>query len=130
MIPEELKQCNNAQKAYEPFILIYDWMHQNLKLKGSELLVFALIYSFCCKEIADNHYKNCTASQEYIGNRIGLARQNVSKTLRKLEDKGLIRIQKYKYGKYYSVNFDEVKIQRKEYLTTRCNAKQCYKSLH
>ena len=103
-----------VNESYEPFIAVYDWMHQELKLKGLELLVFALLYSFCCKEIADNHYKNCTASQEYIGNRIGLARQNVSKTLGRLEDKGLIKIRKYKYGKYYSVNFDEVKKYREK----------------
>lgn len=110
---------NKETSSKEPFIKVYDWMHKELGLKGNELLIFALIYSFCNQEIdGTGKNKNCSASQKYMSDRIGLARQNISIILKKLQDKGLIDIKTNRHSynvssNYYSVNFDKINMIKK-----------------
>lgn len=84
-------------------IHIYWWMLNELNLSGSELLIYATIFSFT------NGTKNhCyQGSAEYLWKRAWISRQNVMKNLKKLEQKELIyrkerRINWVKFVDYYT----------------------------
>lgn len=64
---------------------IFGWMTYDLKLCGSELLIYALIFCF-------NYFRNSLfcGSQEYIGARCGCTRKTVNKVLRSLVEKDLL----------------------------------------
>lgn len=69
----------------EPFIKVYDWM-LSLDLTGNELLVYALIYSFCqvgCKEYF--------GTKKAIANRLKIQDTGVSRAIRGLKAKGLLK---------------------------------------
>ena len=68
------------------YIHIWWWMLNELGLKGSELIIYATIFSFT--NWTDDHCFH--GSAEYLSNRAGISRQNVIKNLRKLEKKWLI----------------------------------------
>ena len=53
---------------------IYGWMATKLKLKGNELLIYAIIYSFSRN---DNGNGVFNASTAYLCEWTGLARKNV-----------------------------------------------------
>lgn len=63
---------------------IYWWMVNELDLKGSELMVYALIHSYCEK----GNGIECT--QKEIAEAIGLTRSNANITINKLVKKGLL----------------------------------------
>ena len=67
------------------YITIVDFMVEDLKLKGNELIVFALIYGFSQDDVSDFH-----GSLTYMQQRTGLSRQTVVDVLKKLVDKKLI----------------------------------------
>ena len=66
---------------------IYGWMPNKLKLKGNELLIYAIIYSFSQN---DNGNGVFNASTAYLCEWTGLTRANVINCLSKLLDKNLI----------------------------------------
>ena len=63
------------------FIIIYDWMH-SLHLPGRELLVYALIFSFC------RAGKDCYGRRQWIERKLHIS--NVGKVISSLKKKGLI----------------------------------------
>lgn len=65
-------------------IIIYSFMIKDLKLKGSELLVYALIYSFC------QFGQHCFMSPERISLELGISRSQVFRSLKTLFGKGFI----------------------------------------
>lgn len=67
------------------YITIPGWMAENLKLKGSELLAYALIYGFTQDKVSDFH-----GSITYIAKWLNLSRRRTIETLKRLEDKSLI----------------------------------------
>lgn len=69
----------------EHFVVIKGWMRKELKLKGSELILYAIIYGFSQNE--DCRY---TGSLKYLSEWTGLAKKNIIANLKKLEEKGFI----------------------------------------
>lgn len=67
------------------YINIQAFMRNELKLKGNELLVYAIIYGF-----SQDEETKFTGSSTYIADWIGLNKKNVLSTLKKLVDKNLI----------------------------------------
>jgi hypothetical protein len=67
------------------YLTVQGWMVGELKLKGNDLLVYALIYGFT----QDNESK-FTGSLNYICNWLNCSRPTASKALNNLVEKGLI----------------------------------------
>jgi hypothetical protein len=67
------------------YLTVQGWMVSELKLKGNDLLVYALIYGFT----QDNESK-FTGSLNYICNWLNCSRPTASKALNNLVEKGLI----------------------------------------
>lgn len=67
------------------YIVIQGFMRNELKLKGNELMVYALIYGFSQDEESE-----FTGSVGYIADWIGSTRQTVFNVLKSLCDKGLL----------------------------------------
>ena len=86
-------------------IHIYWWMLNELNLSGSELLIYATIFSFT--NWTKNHCYQWSA--EYLGKRANVSRKQVTMSLKKLENKWLIfrkekKINGVKFIDYY-INF-------------------------
>ena len=67
------------------YITIQGWMVNELKLKGSELITYALIYGFC--QDGDSVF---SGTQKYISEWLGLNRSSANQVLKRLVDKGFI----------------------------------------
>ena len=69
------------------YFKIHRFMIDELKLKGNDLLVYALIFSF-----TNNSDKMCFfGSQRYIGEYLGMCRQSVNVSIKALTEKGYIK---------------------------------------
>lgn len=68
------------------YINIQGWMINNLKLKGNELILYAIIYGF--SQDGESEYYG---SQRYIAKALGVSVPTVNKTIKKLLDKNLIK---------------------------------------
>ena len=78
------------------YILIQGWMVSDLKLKGNELSVFAIIYGF--SQTTNQYY---SGGIEYLAEWVNSTRQGVMKNLKSLLNKGFIEAKKDgKYIKY------------------------------
>ena len=91
----------------ENYITIQGWMVSNLKLKGNELLIFALIYGFCQLE---GHKFN--GSLQYLADWTNSTKQSCINNLKILQEKELIikeekEINGIKYCTY-SINFNGI----------------------
>ena len=69
----------------ENFITIQGWMRTKLKLKGNDLLVYAIIYSF---SQTDN--QKFTGSLQYLADWCGASKQGIQKNLKNLIDLGYV----------------------------------------
>jgi DNA-binding MarR family transcriptional regulator len=69
----------------ENFITIQGWMINELKLKGNELILYAIIYGFS-QDGKSEYY----GSQRYIAKAVGISLPNVNKLINKLLEKELI----------------------------------------
>lgn len=67
------------------YITVQGWMVNDLQLKGTELMVFAIIYGFSQAE--EQHY---TGSLQYLADWTGSTKQTVINALKSLLDKGYI----------------------------------------
>lgn len=89
------------------YIVIMGWMIKHLNLKGNELLVYAIIYSFCQ---AENQAFN--GSLQYLADWTNSTRQGVLKNLQSLEEKELIFKRDVYFNGYkfceYSINKAQV----------------------
>ena len=72
----------NIQKSY----VVYDWMVRDLKLKGNQLVLFAIFYGFLQ---CDNLWK---VKYYHIKDLTALSKKQTIKILYELEDKGYIEI--------------------------------------
>lgn len=87
------------------YIVIQSFMVTDLKLKGTELLVYAIIYGFS----QANHKFN--GSLQYIADWTNSTKQSVINNLKKLQEKGLIEkesttINNVKFCEYYTKDFN------------------------
>lgn len=89
----------------DKFIIIYDWIHQYLKLNGNEAEAFALIYSFHQK---DGFYGG---SAKYISERLYIDLSTAKRLLNKLEKYEYITKEKgnYKTRSKYFINVKYIK---------------------
>ena len=88
----------------ENFILVQGWMVSDLKLKGNELLIYAIIYGF--SQDGENRF---TGSLGYLAEWTNTTKQSVINALKSLQEKGYIeKIEKVlngvKFCEYYSKN--------------------------
>lgn len=74
---------NESKSSY---FIIYDWMIQELHLKGSELLIYAIIYSFCSANGTP-----FDGSLSYLSQRSGIARSNVVLALNSLINQKILK---------------------------------------
>ena len=93
--------------AYDNFIVVWGFMRQEFKLKGFELLVYAVIFGY--------HKSNCapfTGSREYLEEWTGGSRTSVENALSSLVDRGLIIKEYMRYGNIkkatYRVNTEKL----------------------
>ena len=90
------------------FVTIQGWMVAELKLKGNELLVYAIIYGFSQTE--GQQFKN---SLQYLADWVNGTRNGVKKNLDNLVNKGLILKEDVKvnealkYCKYRAAELDD-----------------------
>lgn len=71
------------------FLVIQKWMLTDLKLKSTELLVYAIIYGF-----SQDGQGECWASLDYFLLWTGASRASVIRAINSLEEKGLIKRRK------------------------------------
>lgn len=88
----------------DKYIIIYDWIHQYLKLNGNEAEAFALIYSFYQKEGFFG------GSAGYISKRLYIPFRTGQRILEKLEKYKYITKEKgdYKICNKYFINLDYI----------------------
>lgn len=93
-------------------IVVYDWFISDLELKGNELLVFSLIYSFSKDE------QGCFyGSLQYIADRIGTDKSLVCKIMSKLVEKNYItketrKLENGGFGCIYCANMGYILSQK------------------
>lgn len=92
----------------ENYIVIQGWMVNELKLKGNELLIYAIIHGFSQLE-----GQKFTGSLQYLANWTNSTKQGVIKCLKSLIEKELIIkedkiINGVKFCEYYSTKFNGV----------------------
>ena len=74
---------NESKSSY---FIIYDWMIQELHLKGSELLIYAIIYSYC-----ESGNKTFNGSLSLLSKKSGIARSNVVLALNSLINQKILK---------------------------------------
>lgn len=92
----------------ENYIVIQGWMIKDLKLKGNELIIYAIIYGFSQLES-----QKFTGSLQYLSEWTNSTKQSVIKCLKSLIKKNLIVkeeniINGVKFCEYYSTKFNRV----------------------
>lgn len=92
----------------ENFINIQGWMINSLKLKGNELLVYAIIYGF-----SQDGETRFTGSLQYLADWTSSTKQGITKNLKALVEKGyIVKEEKYingvKFCEYYVTRFNVV----------------------
>lgn len=73
----------------ENYIVIQGFMVNELKLKGAELIVYAIIYGF-----SQDGKSKFTGSWKYLASWCNVTEREIAKVLKKLVDKGLIEKEK------------------------------------
>ena len=71
---------------YNKYFVIHSWMVSCLKLKGLDLMVYAIIYGLC--QYGDNHTYN--ANNSFLVELTGATRNGIQKSLKKLVDNDLL----------------------------------------
>lgn len=78
----------------ENYLVIQGWMVNGLNLKGTELMVFAIIYGFCQGGTGNG----CTAGSAYMAEWCGKSQRNVQRALKSLQEKNLITCEEMVVG--------------------------------
>lgn len=91
------------------YVVIQGWMISELKLKGNELMVYAIIYGFS----QGNEGQRFTGSLQYLADWTNSTKPGVIKNLKSLMEKGLIgkeekQINSVKFCEYYATEFNRV----------------------
>lgn len=90
------------------YVVIQGWMVNKLKLKGNELIVYAVIYGF-----SQSENQKYTGSLQYLADWTNSTKQGVLKNLKLLVEKGFIQkeermINGIKFCEYYATEFNGV----------------------
>ncbi len=90
------------------YFVVQSFMVKDLKLKGNELIIYAIIYGF---SQAEN--QAFTGSLQYLADWTNSTKQGVLKSLKSLQEKGYIiknenYINSVKFVEYYTTNFNRV----------------------
>lgn len=93
---------NQHQNNNSNYFKIYDWMITNLQLTSNDLLVFAVIFSFC------EAGKVFTGAQSYLSKKLGVTDRGIRKNLAKLLERNLVIKTNKKNGCEYIVNIDNM----------------------
>jgi hypothetical protein len=80
----------NAPKQNEEFYKLYKWMVNDLHLSGNDLVVYAIVYSFCER---GNLY---VGSREFLAHEAGATKRTIDYTLKRLLEMGAI--EKVEFG--------------------------------
>lgn len=101
---------NNSKIKDNAFVVLAPFMPRDLKLKGNELIIYAIIHSF---SIADG-VKEYTGSLQYLAEWTNSTKQGVLKALKSLVSKGYIEkndtiINGVKYCSYHVTEFNSGK---------------------
>nr|MBE6545148.1 helix-turn-helix domain-containing protein [Oscillospiraceae bacterium] len=117
---ENTRPRTKCEKMENSYFIVHDFMVEKLKLDGTELMVYALIYSF------SNAGSNCYGSIEYISKRIGASRTTAYRALKNLVKKNyLIKQKPAKSGKViYTVN-DEILFKNETVGVSEQNSEIC-----
>lgn len=99
--------ADNKVKS-ENFVTIQGFMVKDLKLKGNELLIYAIIYGF-----SQTEGQVFNGSLQYLADWTNSTKQGVSKSLKLLVEKGCLqKNEKYingvKFCEYYATKFNRV----------------------
>ena len=93
------------------YVNIQGWMRNKLELKGNDLIVYAIIYSF-----SQDGESKFEGSLQYLADWCGATKQGIQKNLKNLLEAGLIKKETKKSSKgnlvsYYTTKFhtDETK---------------------
>ena len=93
---------------YSRYYVIHNWMIKCFKLKGLDLMVFAIIYGLC--QYGDNHVYN--GNNSFLVEMTGATRNGIQKSLKKLIDKDLLicieRKNKGQLFKSYKINSEKI----------------------
>ena len=90
----------------ENYIVITGWMVNELQLKGNDLLIYALIYGF-----SQDYEQRFNGSLQYIADWTNSTKAGVSKSLKRLVEKGVIakeerKVNGVKFCEYYATKFN------------------------
>lgn len=80
----------NKQARNEEFYKLYKWMVNDLHLSGNDLVVYAIVYSFCER---GNLY---VGSREFLAHEAGATKRTIDYTLKRLLEMGVI--EKVEFG--------------------------------
>src|SRR5574344_342430 len=92
------------------YINIQSWMVTNLKLKGNDLLVYAIIYGF-----SQDEESSFSGSLQYLADWCSSTRKGIQKNLKNLIDRNLIiknttKIQGITVCSYYATELSGVQL--------------------
>ncbi|MCI8486893.1 MAG: DnaD domain protein [Clostridia bacterium] len=104
----------------ENYIVIQGFMTNDLKLKGNELIIYAIIYGF-----SQTPGQKYNGSLQYLMNWTNSSKQGVLKNLKSLLDKGFVEkeekyINNIKYCEYSSKSLTEV-VNKVDHQSTKFN---------
>ena len=101
----ELPDGKKAYFAYDNFVVVWGFMRQALKLKGFELLIYAVIFGYY-----KSYASPFTGSRKYLAEWTGASRSSVENALASLEKKNYIKKEYVMYDNIkkaiYTVNTD------------------------
>lgn len=110
----------------ENYIAVFGWMVNNLKLKGNELLVYALLYGF-----SQDSKSEFAGNAEYIAEWLNTSRRTVVTVLNNLEGKGLIKKRKTRRGRGTCLNYSVTEISVKNFpLSVKKFPNKCEETSH
>lgn len=100
------------------YFTVYDWMITDLRLKGSELLLYAIIYSFC------KDGETMVTGLEYLANRTAMTTIHVCRCLNSLQEKEVI-IKEVKEGQKIYLTINKMLMHHKQNVNAPLTKNQC-----
>ena len=101
----ELPDGKKAYFAYDNFVVVWGFMRQAFKLKGFELLIYAVIFGYY-----KSYASPFTGSRKYLAEWTGASRASVENALASLEKKNYIKKEYVMYDNIkkaiYMINTD------------------------
>lgn len=90
----------------EQYYTIYDFMLEDLNLKGNDLLMFALLYSFRCG------MREIRVTYRYLAKRLKITERSAINVLSELENQGLLTKEVEKRGLFIELNEDKLGVKK------------------